>query len=140
MNPYFVEEMSNVLDEEKKVKHSALANKVDSQLDNTKFWQTVELPSKQKMPSDFDPSQLDWTHGPIIQSGGKFDLKMNAVVDDELLHVPGLAQSPLNRFGFGRGPCAGSSAGGVVTVDCPHVTRRTPGRGGFRGRVEPNGF
>lgn len=89
MNPYFVEEMSNILDEEKKVKHSALANKVDSKLDETKFWTTVELPSKQKMPSDFDPTQLDWTHGPIIQSGGKFDLKMNAQVDDEILH-PGV--------------------------------------------------
>jgi nucleosome binding factor SPN SPT16 subunit len=89
MNPYFVEEMSNVLDEEKKVKHSALANKVDSKLDDSKFWTSVELPSKQKMPSDFDAAQLDWTHGPIIQSGGKFDLKMNAQVDDELLH-PGV--------------------------------------------------
>lgn len=87
MNPYFVEEMSNVLDEEKKVKHSALAMKVDGQLDNTKFWQSVELPSKQKMPTDFDPSLMDWTHGPIIQSGGKFDLKMSAQVDDELLHA-----------------------------------------------------
>jgi nucleosome binding factor SPN SPT16 subunit len=87
MNPYFVEEMSGVLDEEKKVKHSTLANKVDGQLDNTKFWTTVELPSKLKMPSDFDPTQLDWTHGPIIQSGGKFDLKMSAQVDDELLHA-----------------------------------------------------
>ncbi|PMD44774.1 SPT16-domain-containing protein [Hyaloscypha variabilis F] len=89
MNPYFVEEMSNVLDEEKKVKHSGLANKVDSKLDDAKFWTSVELPSKQKMPSDFDATQLDWTHGPIIQSGGKFDLKMNAQVDDELLH-PGV--------------------------------------------------
>ncbi len=87
MNPYFVEEMSNVLDEEKKVKHSQLVNKVDGKLDDTKFWTTVELPSKQKLPSDFDPSQLDWTHGPIIQSGGKFDLKMNAKADDELLHA-----------------------------------------------------
>jgi nucleosome binding factor SPN SPT16 subunit len=87
MNPYFVEEMSNVLDEEKKVKHSALANKVDSKLDDQKFWTGVELPNKQKMPSDFDPSQLDWTHGPIIQSGGKFDLKMTAQVDDEILHA-----------------------------------------------------
>ena len=87
MNPYFVEEMSNVLDEEKKVKHSTLANKVDGKLDDTKFWTTVELPSKLKMPSDFDPSQLDWTHGPIIQSGGKFDLKMTAQVDDENLHA-----------------------------------------------------
>lgn len=87
MNPYFVEEMSNVLDEEKKVKHSALATKVDSKLDDAKFWKTVELPNKQKLPSDFDPSQIDWTHGPIVQSGGKFDLKMSAQVDDELLHA-----------------------------------------------------
>ncbi|KAG0652062.1 Facilitates chromatin transcription complex subunit spt16 [Hyphodiscus hymeniophilus] len=87
MNPYFVEEMSNILDEEKKVKHSSLAGKVDAKLDDTKFWQTVELPGKSKMPSDFDPSQLDWTHGPIIQSGGKFDLKMSAQVDDENLHA-----------------------------------------------------
>ena len=87
MNPYFVEEMSSVLDEEKRVKHSSLAAKVDTKLDDTKFWTTVELPGKSKMPSDFDPSQLDWTHGPIIQSGGKFDLKMNAQVDDENLHA-----------------------------------------------------
>jgi nucleosome binding factor SPN SPT16 subunit len=89
MNPYFVEEMSNVLDEEKKVKHSALAKKVDNKLDDQKFWTTVELPSKQRMPSDFDAAQIDWTHGPIIQSGGKFDLKMTAQVDDENLH-PGV--------------------------------------------------
>lgn len=87
MNPYFVEEMSNILDEEKKVKHSALANKVDGKIEDNKFWKTVDLPNKQKMPSDFDPAQLDWIHGPIIQSGGKFDLKMSAQVDDELLHA-----------------------------------------------------
>jgi len=87
MNPYFVEEMSSILDEEKKVKHSALANKIDAKLDDSKWWKSVELPSKSRMPSDFDSSQLDWTHGPIIQSGGKFDLKMTAIVDDELLHA-----------------------------------------------------
>jgi nucleosome binding factor SPN SPT16 subunit len=89
MNPYFVEEMSNVLDEEKEVKHSALANKVDNKLDDAKFWTSVELPNKQKMPADFDAGQLDWTHGPLIQSGGKFDLKITAQVDDEILH-PGI--------------------------------------------------
>ncbi|CAL3967763.1 hypothetical protein PZA11_003980 [Diplocarpon coronariae] len=87
MNPYFVEEMSNILDEEKKVKHSALANKVDAQIDDAKFWQTVELPNKQKLARDFDSAQLDWVHGPIIQSGGKFDLKMSAQTDDEVLHA-----------------------------------------------------
>ncbi|KAG9240610.1 FACT complex subunit-domain-containing protein [Calycina marina] len=88
MNPYFVEEMSNVLDEEKKVKHSALATKIDSKLDDSKFWKTVAIGTKQsKMASDFDPSQLDWSHGPIIQSGGKFDLKMSAQVNDDNLHA-----------------------------------------------------
>lgn len=89
MNPYFVEEMSNILDEEKKIKHSALANRVDSKLDDNKFWKTVELPNKLKMPSDFDPAQLDWTVGPLIQSGGKFDLRQVAQIDDEILH-PGV--------------------------------------------------
>jgi nucleosome binding factor SPN SPT16 subunit len=87
MNPYFVEEMSNVLDEDKKVKHSVLANRIDNKLDDKKFWKDVQLPSNQKMPPDFDATQLDWTHGPIIQSGGKFDLKLTAQVDDENLHA-----------------------------------------------------
>jgi nucleosome binding factor SPN SPT16 subunit len=87
MNPYFVEEMSNILDEDKKVKHSTLATKIDNKIDDTKFWTTVQLPNNQKMPTDFEPGQLDWTHGPIIQSGGKFDLKMTAQTDDENLHA-----------------------------------------------------
>ncbi|KAA8569774.1 hypothetical protein EYC84_001354 [Monilinia fructicola] len=70
MNPYFLEEMSGILDEEKKVKHSALANKLDSKLDDGKFWTSVELLNKQKMP--------------MVEST---ILKMSAQVDDELLHA-----------------------------------------------------
>lgn len=87
MNPYFVEEITEALDSGKKIKHSALANKVDGMLENKKFWSTVELPNKSKMPSDFDAGSLDFTHGPIVQSGGRYDLKMSAQVDDELLHA-----------------------------------------------------
>lgn len=87
MVPYFVEEMSNILDEGKKIKHSALASKVENQLDNAKWWDQVELPNKQKMPSDFDPLQLDWTIGPTIQSGGKFDLKLGVAANDDNLHA-----------------------------------------------------
>ena len=50
MTPYFLDEMSNILDAEKKVKHSALADKVDNKLDDEKFWKTVELPNKGKCP------------------------------------------------------------------------------------------
>ncbi|KAJ9141688.1 FACT complex subunit SPT16 [Pleurostoma richardsiae] len=89
MHPYFLDEMSNILDQEKKVKHSALADKVEKKLDDEKFWKTVELPNKQKLPNDFDPDQLDWVLGPVIQSGGKYDLKMQSEVNDENLH-PGI--------------------------------------------------
>ena len=89
MVPYFVEEMSNILDEEKKIKHSALANRVDSKIDDASFWKKVELPNKSKLASDFDPQQLDWTVGPLIQSGGNFDLKASAQINDDILH-PGV--------------------------------------------------
>lgn len=87
MNPYFLDEMSNILDAEKKVKHSALANKVDQKLDDAKFWKTVELPGKGKLPSDLDPGQLDWVLGPAIQSGGKYDLRFAAEANDDILHA-----------------------------------------------------
>ncbi|KAL7922036.1 FACT complex subunit domain-containing protein [Trichoderma austrokoningii] len=87
MTPYFLDEMSNILDAEKKVKHSVLADKVDKKLDDNNFWKTVELPSKGKLPSDLDPAQLDWILGPSIQSGGKYDLRFAADPNDDNLHA-----------------------------------------------------
>ena len=89
MNPFFLEEMSNILDQEKKVKHSALADKIDKKLDDEKFWKTVELPNKTKLPADLDPTLLDWILGPVVQSGGKFDLKFQADSNSDVLH-PGI--------------------------------------------------
>ncbi|KAL2196416.1 FACT complex subunit-domain-containing protein [Corynascus similis CBS 632.67] len=89
LTPYFLDEMSDILDQDKKIKHSALADKVFGKIEDTKFWKTVELPNRQKMPSDFDPEQLDWILGPIVQSGGKFDLKWQSDSDDQPLH-PGI--------------------------------------------------
>lgn len=87
MNPYFLDQMSDILDQEKKVKHSALANKVDQKLDDTKWWKAVELPNKQKLPSDLDPNNLDWYLGPAVQSGGKYDLKLHSPPNDDYLHA-----------------------------------------------------
>lgn len=87
MNPYFLDQMSDVLDQEKNVKHSALAAKVDQKLDDTKWWKSVELPNKQKLPSDFDPAHLDWYLGPSIQSGGKYDLKFQSESTNDNLHA-----------------------------------------------------
>ncbi|KAG5978929.1 FACT complex subunit spt16 [Claviceps digitariae] len=87
MTPYFLDEMSNILDSEKKVTHSALAEKVDRKLDDNKFWKTVELPNKGKLPSDFDAGQLDWILGPAIQSGGKYDLRFASEANNDNLHA-----------------------------------------------------
>ncbi|ROV96304.1 hypothetical protein VMCG_07648 [Cytospora schulzeri] len=87
MHSYFLDEMSNILDQEKKVKHQALADKVDGKLDDEKFWKTVKLPASGKLPPDFDPNQLDWVIGPAIYSGGKFDLKMQAEPSEDNLHA-----------------------------------------------------
>jgi nucleosome binding factor SPN SPT16 subunit len=89
LTPYFLDEMSDILDQDKKIKHSALADKVYNKLEDEKFWKTVELPNRQKLPADFDPDQLDWILGPVVQSGGKFDLKWQADSDNDVLH-PGV--------------------------------------------------
>ncbi|KAK0728654.1 FACT complex subunit-domain-containing protein [Lasiosphaeria miniovina] len=89
LTPYFLDEMSNILDQEKKIKHSALADKVYNKLEDVKFWKTVELPNRQKLPADLDPEQLDWILGPVVQSGGKFDLKWQSDSDNDVLH-PGV--------------------------------------------------
>lgn len=89
LTPYFLDEMSSVLDQDKKIKHRALADMVYNKLEDDKFWKTVELPNKQRLPSDFDPDQLDWILGPVVQSGGKFDLKWQLDSDNDVLH-PGV--------------------------------------------------
>ena len=89
LTPYFLDEMSNILDQDKKIKHSALADKVYNKIEDSKFWKTVELPNKQKLPNDLDPEQLDWVLGPVVQSGGKFDLKWQIDSDNDVLH-PGI--------------------------------------------------
>ena len=80
---YFLEEMSEILDQEKKVSHKQLAGKVDDKIDDTKFFQGL----KTKLPGDFDSAQLDWIYGPVVQSGGNYDMKLTAQPDGNMLHA-----------------------------------------------------
>lgn len=82
MNPYFVEEMSGILDAEKNVTHADLSAKVEAKLDDRSLFK--KLP---KLPSDFDIGQLDWVYGPVVQSGGNYDLRLSAQPDDNNLHA-----------------------------------------------------
>ncbi|KAI4145361.1 MAG: hypothetical protein L6R39_003823 [Caloplaca ligustica] len=83
MTEFFVEEMSEVLDEEKKVTHKQLSDKIDRKLDDPKFFQNL----KSKLAADFDTQQLDWIYGPVVQSGGSYDLKLSAQPDENNLHA-----------------------------------------------------
>lgn len=89
MHPFLLDEITNTFDQEKKVKHRVLADKVDQKIDDEKFWKNVKLPSGQKLPTDFDSQQLDWIVGPVVYSGGKFDLKMQVEPSEDNLH-PGV--------------------------------------------------
>ncbi|KAL5114984.1 FACT complex subunit spt16 [Pleosporales sp. CAS-2024a] len=81
MTNYFVEEMSDILDSEKKITHRALADKVANKIDDAKFFE------KQKVSKNFDPMQMDWCLQPTIQSGGAYDLKFAAEPDENNLHA-----------------------------------------------------
>ncbi|KAI9777003.1 MAG: FACT complex subunit spt16 [Geoglossum umbratile] len=86
MSGFFVDEMSEILDAEKKVTHSGLTNKIDVKIEDEKFFKNFKN-KEFKMPSDFDPMQLDWAYGPVVQSGGNYDLRMTAQSDDSNLHA-----------------------------------------------------
>ncbi|OCK75859.1 SPT16-domain-containing protein [Lepidopterella palustris CBS 459.81] len=78
---YFVEEMSEILDAEKKITHKVFSDKISSKIDDSKFFQ------KLKVSSNFDPINLDWGLPPTVQSGGNYDLKFNTEPDDNNLHA-----------------------------------------------------
>jgi nucleosome binding factor SPN SPT16 subunit len=80
---YFIDEMSKIIDEEKKVTHESLSRKIEAKIDDEKLFKAKAL----KLGDDFDVTQLDWTVGPVIQSGGKYDLKQNAQSDENPLHA-----------------------------------------------------
>lgn len=81
MTNYFVEEMSEILDSEKKITHRAFADKISNKIDDQKFFE------KQKMSKNFDSLQLDWALQPTVQSGGTYDLKFLSEPDDSNLHA-----------------------------------------------------
>lgn len=80
MTNYFADKMSRLIDEEKAITHSKLSEEVENKIEDHKYFKDMKL-------SDLDPYQLDWCYSPIIQSGGKFDLRPSAMSDDNKLHA-----------------------------------------------------
>lgn len=80
LRKYFVDEMSEILDDEKKVTHKALAAKVHNKIEDSKYLNSLKI-------KDLDPAQLDWAYNPTVQSGGNYDLKFSSPPDDKNLHA-----------------------------------------------------
>ena len=81
MADYWIDEMAEVLDSEKKVTHNKLTDQLNKKIDDPKLFKKIS-----KLPDDFDNEQLDWAYGPVVESGGQYDLRFSAVSNDENLH------------------------------------------------------
>ena len=77
---YFYEELSRILDEERKISHQALSEKTNNKIDDQKFMQ--KLKGSDKM----DLQQIDWSQPPLIQSGGDYDLSMRSAPSSANIH------------------------------------------------------
>lgn len=80
MNNYFIPEMKNFMDTGKKISHQKFALLLENTLLDDKKRQ------KLKLPTDIVADLTEWCYPPIIQSGGKYDLKPSANSDDSNLH------------------------------------------------------
>lgn len=77
---YFYEELSHILDEEKRVTHRTLADKCNNKIDDVKFLQKLKVSDK------FDHQQIDWAQPPLVQSGGAYDLALKSPPSDSPVH------------------------------------------------------
>ncbi|KAI9104535.1 FACT complex subunit-domain-containing protein [Phlyctochytrium arcticum] len=80
MKKYFVTEMMEIIDEGKKVKHEQITQNMEDLLVNE------EQRKKYKFPADVQYDLADWCYPPIVQSGGKYDLKVSAQSNTDPLH------------------------------------------------------
>ncbi|KAJ3295292.1 FACT complex subunit spt16 [Rhizoclosmatium sp. JEL0117] len=80
MQNFFVDEFQAIVDQGKKVTHDALSLQTEDVLLNEK------KRSKMRFPKEAQLDSAEWCYTPIIQSGGKYDLKPSAQSDKTALH------------------------------------------------------
>ncbi|XP_071785317.1 FACT complex subunit SPT16-like [Asterias amurensis] len=68
------EDIMEIVDADKKVRHIKLADSIEAALED------------KKMLGNTDPSQVEGCYPPIIQSGGNYNLKFSVVSDENKLH------------------------------------------------------
>ncbi|KAI0464257.1 hypothetical protein LJB42_001863 [Komagataella kurtzmanii] len=86
MMTVFTDEVINIIDEDLNFTNNQVVDKIENKIDDTKFWKTLEQnKSMKKLGGDFEIGQLDWCYRPIVQSGGKYELKFSAESNDDKL-------------------------------------------------------
>ncbi|RKP10675.1 FACT complex subunit spt16 [Thamnocephalis sphaerospora] len=81
MKQFFVKEMSALIDEEKSITHDKFSEMIEETLVDERKRTAIRL------PNEADADVIDWCYSPIVQSGGKFDLRSSAVSNKDLLHA-----------------------------------------------------
>jgi len=71
---YLREEITEIIDLDKKVKHSKLSEGVEKAINDKKFVKNVDI------------NQVDLCYSAIIQSGGNYNMKFSAISDNNNLH------------------------------------------------------
>lgn len=85
MDHYFLPKVRAILDKGTKMSHEVLASLVEEKLGNDDKGPDMKLWNKDKSIGSIDFSNSDWVYTPIIQSGGKYDLKVSAESNGENL-------------------------------------------------------
>lgn len=78
MSAYFKPKMEAVIDKGTKLTHEYFATLVEEKLGNDAKEPDQKVWSKNKQLAGIDFQTADWVYTPIIQSGGKYDLKVSA--------------------------------------------------------------
>lgn len=74
LNKYLRDQILDIVDGEKRVRHQKLAEGVEAAVSDKKY------------VSGVDTTQLEPCYPPIVQSGGNYSLKFSAVTDKNYLH------------------------------------------------------
>lgn len=85
-NKYLKDQIMGIIDSDKKVKHSKLAEGVESASTDKKYVTGVDV------------TQVDMCYPAIIQSGGNYNLKFSAVSDKNILHFGAIVCSLGTRY------------------------------------------
>lgn len=86
---YFKKQIMEIVDDEKRVKHSKIADGIEGALESKKYLQP-----------GMDADQVEMCYSPIVQSGGKFTLKFSTVSNEEKLHYGTIICSLGVRYKF----------------------------------------